>query len=396
MQSWDRRVATSVYIYMARKAEPTLNPLTNRICPPPIGRDGINYYDDPEIGEFAISNEVLNRGFSFGSKLRIPGGPELSERETRRLLALAASYVWEAKQLEAESEEDENRAPKFMFQHEIRALASSPGTVYSKFGAYVPTPIEFLLRESRSLTLEAKAQRTLLNLANAEKYPGEGLWLDFNPHIYPGHLVETESGSEPTSKLNLIGLVYGADKMEIPIVMSFLLENGFLRYISARSKFAITPNGYSLIEVLQNRGLIDDPTGFVICRFTKEMDEFYTKCYAHPESPHSKLVRLHRIKDITHNDKIDDRIMQEIRGATIVLVDLTDYNFNIGFEAGYALALRKPIVWTMNNQGSSKLILPFDIQSHNVLAYDPDHLGDFTVNLAARIELAIREAAVAR
>jgi hypothetical protein len=49
----------------------------------------------------------------------------------------------------------------------------------------------------------------------------------------------------------------------------------------------------------------------------------------------------------------------------------TDHNFNLAFEAGYALALNKPIVWTQKNDGK-EFRLPFDIQSQNILLWHPD------------------------
>lgn len=79
------------------------------------------------------------------------------------------------------------------------------------------------------------------------------------------------------------------------------------------------------------------------------------------------------------------------RAASFVLVDLSDNNFNVGFEAGYALALGKPIVFTMQKP-EGELKLPFDIQSHNILVYDAADHSEFKEQLPFRIAAALGKA----
>jgi nucleoside 2-deoxyribosyltransferase len=99
--------------------------------------------------------------------------------------------------------------------------------------------------------------------------------------------------------------------------------------------------------------------------------------------------KIQTVADIPHNERIDDRIMKEICEAAVIVVDLTNHNFNVAFEAGYALALNKPIIWTMKKDDTEKLNLPFDIQSHNILVYDKNEIVKFKEILKARMQVAL-------
>jgi nucleoside 2-deoxyribosyltransferase len=102
-------------------------------------------------------------------------------------------------------------------------------------------------------------------------------------------------------------------------------------------------------------------------------------------------IRIYRVSDKHHIDRIDDRILSQIQKAPVVIVDLTEENFNVAFEAGYALSQGKPIVWTKQHS-EGKLELPFDIQSHNILLYNPEKLTEFNENLEFRILAALSKA----
>jgi len=47
-----------------------------------------------------------------------------------------------------------------------------------------------------------------------------------------------------------------------------------------------------------------------------------------------------------HNEKIDDRIMAEIRRSGLLIADVTNHRPGVYFEAGFALGLGIPVFWT--------------------------------------------------
>ena len=57
--------------------------------------------------------------------------------------------------------------------------------------------------------------------------------------------------------------------------------------------------------------------------------------------------RALRVDTAPHVDRIDDRIMSMIRASRFVVVDVTLQNRGAYFEAGFALGLGRPVVWSV-------------------------------------------------
>ena len=47
-----------------------------------------------------------------------------------------------------------------------------------------------------------------------------------------------------------------------------------------------------------------------------------------------------------HNEKIDDRIIAEIRKSGLLVADFTGQRGGVYFEAGFAMGLGIPVIWT--------------------------------------------------
>ena len=57
-----------------------------------------------------------------------------------------------------------------------------------------------------------------------------------------------------------------------------------------------------------------------------------------------------RVDRIVHNDKICDRILAESRLAQFVIADFTGQRSSVYFEAGFAIALGRPVIWTCHER----------------------------------------------
>jgi nucleoside 2-deoxyribosyltransferase len=71
-----------------------------------------------------------------------------------------------------------------------------------------------------------------------------------------------------------------------------------------------------------------------------------------------------RIKEIATTEKICDRLLAEIRAAECVLADLTQFRPNVLFEAGYALALGKPVIYTCRADEFDAAVSHFDTRQY--------------------------------
>jgi nucleoside 2-deoxyribosyltransferase len=92
-----------------------------------------------------------------------------------------------------------------------------------------------------------------------------------------------------------------------------------------------------------------------------------------------------RVDQVQHNDKIDDRIVAEIRRSGLVVADFTGQRGGVYFEAGYALGLGIPVIWTCRNDDVSDL--HFDTRQYNHLVWEKP--ADLKLKLANRIAATV-------
>jgi hypothetical protein len=84
-----------------------------------------------------------------------------------------------------------------------------------------------------------------------------------------------------------------------------------------------------------------------------------------------------------YNDKIDDRIIAEIRRASLVIVDITGGRKTVYFEAGFALGLGTPVIWTSKEDTFADDVC-FDTQQFGHIQWKTPE--DLRVKLVERIE----------
>jgi hypothetical protein len=92
-----------------------------------------------------------------------------------------------------------------------------------------------------------------------------------------------------------------------------------------------------------------------------------------------------RIDQIAHNGKIDDRIISEIRRSALLVADFTGHRGGVYFEAGYAMGLGIPVIWTCHKDDISSA--HFDTRQYNHITWStPDDLREaLRLRIAATI-----------
>jgi Nucleoside 2-deoxyribosyltransferase len=111
---------------------------------------------------------------------------------------------------------------------------------------------------------------------------------------------------------------------------------------------------------------------FVIMPFAPEFDDVYAVIKSTVESASSDAAgRCFRLDDSRPAGRITDRLLAELRSATICVADLTNLKPNVMWEVGYAMALSKPTI--LLTQDISHL--PFDIKDMQSIPYDRNRLS---------------------
>ena len=168
-----------------------------------------------------------------------------------------------------------------------------------------------------------------------------------------------------------------------------LVKGGYLEikdqaipnYVEAR----LTLDGWRRVEALE-QGAVDKPKQcFVAMWFSGQMEPVY-KTAIEPAIQAAGYDAM-QMAFLEHNDDINDRIIAEIRKSRFVVADFTGNRGGVYFEAGFALGLGKPVIWTCKRSFFEEHGVHFDTQARNHILWDEP--ADLRRALQARIEATV-------
>ncbi|HEY0079493.1 MAG TPA: hypothetical protein VGB73_12850 [Pyrinomonadaceae bacterium] len=122
---------------------------------------------------------------------------------------------------------------------------------------------------------------------------------------------------------------------------------------------------------------------FVAMWFSRDLDDAWSEGLK-PALEQTGYVPL-RIYLSQHNEKIDDRIIAEIRKSGLLVADFTGQRGGVYFEAGFAMGLGKPVIWTCREDDVGKL--HFDTRQYNHIVWTD--ASDLREKLMLRIEATL-------
>jgi hypothetical protein len=203
-------------------------------------------------------------------------------------------------------------------------------------------------------------------IANRSSYPGADVFVDLD---FDAPLVDARSDQE----------VYFLLKA---------LENRENLTVHPRAgtppryQCTVTANGWQRLEPPVGGGGIPGRC-FIATSFDSSVNDAYapgirpalTECGFDP-------IRIDRIH---HNEKICDKILAEVRLAQFLVADFTLHRGGVYFEAGYAMGLGRPVIWTCRQDDLYNT--HFDTRQYNHIVWStPD---DLKAKLADRIRATI-------
>jgi len=133
---------------------------------------------------------------------------------------------------------------------------------------------------------------------------------------------------------------------------------------------------------------IESKQAFVAMWFNDEVKSAYSEGIAKLEEDTGFLML--RIDMSQFNDKICDKILAEIRRSRFVIADVTGHRQGVYFEAGFAMGLGLPVIWTCREDHKDKC--HFDTRQYNHIFWTEanelrEKLGDrirATVGMASK------------
>lgn len=187
-------------------------------------------------------------------------------------------------------------------------------------------------------------------------------------------------------------LVLAHDPDEFRYFLEILSSQGLLETpeITGGGHFGrvrLTPRGWQrALEIRKTH--IDSDQAFVAMSFATELNEAWENGF----KPALKTVgfNAYRADQDEHNEKIDDRIISEIRRSGLLVADFTGHRGGVYFEAGFAMGLGIPVIWTCRESDIANA--HFDTRQYNHIVWsDPaDIISKLTLRINATIPLKAR------
>ncbi len=126
----------------------------------------------------------------------------------------------------------------------------------------------------------------------------------------------------------------------------------------------------------------DSRQAFVAMWFNDEMTQTFLEGFK--PALEATGYKAFRIDMSEHNGKIDDRIIAEIRKSGLLVADFTGQRGGVYFEAGFAMGLGIPVIWTCRNDIDK---LHFDTRQYNHIVWS--ETADLREKLQLRIEASL-------
>lgn len=172
------------------------------------------------------------------------------------------------------------------------------------------------------------------------------------------------------------------DTREAIYLTNFLITSNWIAEDPNTGRYVVTPEGNIKHDEI-SRKRTGSTQGFIAMRFAPEMDVFYEKGI--DVGIRRAGYTPFRLDNHEHANKIDDEIVRQIRRSRFVVADFTGQSEGVYFEAGFALGLDLPVIWTCRDAEVTKL--HFDIRQYNCIAWKDE--VDLAASLHRRIEALI-------
>lgn len=204
--------------------------------------------------------------------------------------------------------------------------------------------------------------RALMNLGNSIEYPSDTIKLDDNSRA----------------------LLFSRTQEDMLYFLQQMAELDYIPKIgSLPTNIRIKARAWDRISKLNSMEIISNQA-FVAMWFDKSTEVFFEKGFK-PAVEYDKKTICLRIDKSQHNNKICDQIIAEIRRCKYLIADFTGNRGGVYFEAGFAMGLGKPVIWTV--QKTHLKDVHFDTRQYNHICYTNEN--DLFERLKHRIQATI-------
>jgi nucleoside 2-deoxyribosyltransferase len=216
------------------------------------------------------------------------------------------------------------------------------------------------LLKLKTPTVFEKAEKLMLYIAKQYRKPGE--MFRFNEN-------------------DLMSITWSNNSVESDFIFSHYLIRE-MKYID--NSHRLTPSGWEYLYDLQKKNT-ESEIAFVAMWFNDKMETVYENTISLGiKSAGYKPLRIDKHE---HINKIDDEIVAMIKRSRFVVADFTGQRGGVYFEAGYALGMGLPVIWTCREDHLKEV--HFDNRQYNFIVWKENNPEQFKKDLQFRIEAVI-------
>lgn len=268
---------------------------------------------------------------------------------------------------------DIGRVPQFLLEKKVRRSDQTRGrellrkylSIYSRecleAGRRVEFPVPFDLSEMELLaetyahtSAPDRADRLLRFLARRTDHPGKSLRVNAYYDYPAAHAIEPQEFDYYLEYLAQSGLIERPAGLDAKI-------SGQTRDVEYDRETVVTVDGWRRIA---QTGAATRAV-FIAMSFAPELEAAFSEGIA-PGIRDAGYEPV-RVDMVEHNEKICDRIVAEIRRSRILVADVTMQRQGVYFEAGFAMALGLPVIWSCREDDFKNA--HFDTRQYNHIVW---------------------------
>lgn len=193
---------------------------------------------------------------------------------------------------------------------------------------------------------------------------------------------QTELGQRfDPSEPRFLAATYSSSPQEVDYLLDMLVAQGWAAR-KTKSSAEIAPSGYFQLDDLR-RSISVSSQAFVAMWFDDKLNDAYQNGFQIGilDAGYDPI----RVDKIEHINRIDDEIIAQIKASRFVVADFTGHRGGVYFEAGYALGLDMPVIWTCRRDDIGEL--HFDIRQFNCIDWESPI--DLAKRLGRRVEATV-------
>ena len=176
-------------------------------------------------------------------------------------------------------------------------------------------------------------------------------------------------------------IAFAKHPREFRYLLSCIVQRNYLEQQEMSSNYRLTPEGWARVAELRATQR-DSDQAFVAMWFDPQLDTIWEQGLKPAlEETGYRPIRI----DLVEHNEICDRIVSEIRRSGLLIADFTGNRGGVYFEAGYAMGLGIPVIWTCAEAEIDSV--HFDTRQYNHITWESAE--DLKRQLADRIQATL-------